>query len=160
MIESAVASARVSSPLRGLVRSSKAVISGGRPITGWKPGPEGVWVAELPEVTAIKEASGSLAQMAEDVGFPEGVLGPELKVMDFFQGGGRGTEVMLLGLAEKELQRREYAMANDIGSEAVLPMGSLFEGAMFLVFEAVVLRLREVLGETAESMRARHTNME
>jgi tetratricopeptide (TPR) repeat protein len=44
------------------------------------------------------------------------VLGPELKVMNFFQGGGRGTEVMLLGLAEKELQRREYAIANDIGS--------------------------------------------
>jgi hypothetical protein len=28
----------------------KAVISGGRPISGWKPGPEGVWTAELPEV--------------------------------------------------------------------------------------------------------------
>ena len=41
-----------------------------------------------------------------------------------------------------------------------LPMGSLFEGAMFLVFEVLVLRLREVLGEIVESMRARHTNME
>ena len=51
-------------------------------------------------------------------------------------------------------------MANDIGSDAVLPMGSLFEGAMFLVFEVLVLRLREQLGETAETMRARHTNME
>ena len=39
-------------------------------------------------------------------------------------------------------------------------MGSLFEGAMFVVFEVLVLRLRDVLGETAESMRARHTNME
>ena len=28
----------------------KAVISGGRPITGWKPGPDGVWTAGLPEV--------------------------------------------------------------------------------------------------------------
>ena len=28
----------------------QAVISGGRPITGWKPGPEGVWMAELPHV--------------------------------------------------------------------------------------------------------------
>jgi 6-phospho-3-hexuloisomerase len=39
-------------------------------------------------------------------------------------------------------------------------MGSLFEGAMFLVFEVLVLRLRDELGESAESMRARHTNME
>jgi hypothetical protein len=31
---------------------------------------------------------------------------------------------------------------------------------MFLVFEALVLRLRDVLGEAPESMRARHTNME
>ena len=39
-------------------------------------------------------------------------------------------------------------------------MGSLFEGAMFLVFEVLVLELRDLLGETAEMMRARHTNME
>ena len=51
-------------------------------------------------------------------------------------------------------------MARDVGGASVLPMGSLFEGAMFLVFEVLVLRLRDVLGETAESMRARHTNME
>lgn len=51
-------------------------------------------------------------------------------------------------------------MATDVGSESVLPMGSLFEGAMFVVFEALVLRLREELGENAETMRARHTNME
>ena len=51
-------------------------------------------------------------------------------------------------------------MASDRGGASVLPMGSLFEGAMFLVFEVLVLRLRDVLGETADSMRARHTNME
>jgi hypothetical protein len=28
----------------------RAVISGGRPITGWKPGPAGVWTVELPDV--------------------------------------------------------------------------------------------------------------
>jgi hypothetical protein len=31
---------------------------------------------------------------------------------------------------------------------------------MLLVFEMLVLRLREVRGESAETMRARHTNME
>ncbi len=39
-------------------------------------------------------------------------------------------------------------MARDVGGASVLPMGSLFEGAMFLVFEVLVLRLREALGET------------
>lgn len=43
---------------------------------------------------------------------------------------------------------------------SVLPMGSVFEGAMFLIFELFVLALRQRLGESAESMRARHTNLE
>lgn len=43
---------------------------------------------------------------------------------------------------------------------STLPMGSLFEGAMFLVFEVMVLDLARRLGVTAEAMRARHTNME
>ena len=51
-------------------------------------------------------------------------------------------------------------MARDVRGTSVLPMGSLFEGAMFLVFEVLVLRLRDRIGETAETMRARHTNME
>jgi len=51
-------------------------------------------------------------------------------------------------------------MARDLGGESVLPMGSLFEGAMFIVFEMLVLELRDALGESAETMRARHTNME
>ncbi len=63
-------------------------------------------------------------------------------------------------LADELLVIPAQTMANDVGSDAVLPMGSLFEGAMFLVFEVLVLRLREQLGETAETMRARHTNME
>lgn len=51
-------------------------------------------------------------------------------------------------------------MASDVGGPSRLPMGSVFEGAMFLVFEVLVLRLADRLGETAESMRVRHTNME
>ena len=51
-------------------------------------------------------------------------------------------------------------MADDQGSAALLPMGSLFEGAQFLVFEILVLALRNRLGETAATMRARHTNLE
>jgi 6-phospho-3-hexuloisomerase len=52
-------------------------------------------------------------------------------------------------------------MANDQGANpSVLPMGSLFELSQMLVFELLVLRLREMKGETAATMRARHTNLE
>ncbi len=46
------------------------------------------------------------------------------------------------------------------GGVSVLPMGSLFETAQMLLFELVILKLRDRLGETAETMRARHTNLE
>jgi 6-phospho-3-hexuloisomerase len=52
-------------------------------------------------------------------------------------------------------------MANDqAGKLSVLPMGSLFEASMMLVFELVILKLRDRLGETPESIRVRHTNLE
>jgi 6-phospho-3-hexuloisomerase len=52
-------------------------------------------------------------------------------------------------------------MADDqVAAKSVLPMGSLFEASMMLVFELLILRLREIKGESAESMRARHTNLE
>lgn len=63
-------------------------------------------------------------------------------------------------MADELLVIPAQTMARDIGGTSVLPMGSLFEGAMFLVFEVLVLELREALAETAEAMRARHTNME
>ena len=63
-------------------------------------------------------------------------------------------------LADELLVIPAQTMASDIGGSSVLPMGSLFEGAMFLLFEVLTLRLRETIGETPASMRARHTNME
>jgi 6-phospho-3-hexuloisomerase len=52
-------------------------------------------------------------------------------------------------------------MADDRGGEvSVLPMGSLFETAQMVLFEIIVLALRERLGESPETMRARHTNLE
>jgi 6-phospho-3-hexuloisomerase len=63
-------------------------------------------------------------------------------------------------LADELLVIPAQTMASDRGGASVLPMGSLFEGAMFLVFEVLVLELRQALGETAATMRARHTNME
>jgi 6-phospho-3-hexuloisomerase len=52
-------------------------------------------------------------------------------------------------------------MADDTGpSTSVLPMGSLFEGAEYVLFEVMILMLREKLGVTPEAMRANHTNLE
>lgn len=51
-------------------------------------------------------------------------------------------------------------MARDQGGASVLPMGSLYEAAMFLFFEIAVLRLRDRSGITADEMRTRHTNLE
>ena len=53
-------------------------------------------------------------------------------------------------------------MASDFGAEAqsILPMGSLYEGALFVLFEAMVLALRDQLGVSADAMRANHKNLE
>ena len=52
-------------------------------------------------------------------------------------------------------------MARDqSGATSLLPMGSVFEGAMFLLFELLVLDLRDLRGETGAAMRARHANLE
>jgi 6-phospho-3-hexuloisomerase len=52
-------------------------------------------------------------------------------------------------------------MADDSGaSVSVLPMGSLYEGAQYILFEVMILMLREKLGVAPEAMRGRHTNLE
>ncbi len=51
-------------------------------------------------------------------------------------------------------------MASDKRATSILPMGSLYEGLMFLFFELLVLDLRDHLGVAPEAMRAKHTNLE
>lgn len=51
-------------------------------------------------------------------------------------------------------------MADDANGASVLPMGSLYEGTLFMLFEVMVLRLRDRLGVAPDAMRARHTNLE
>jgi 6-phospho-3-hexuloisomerase len=65
-------------------------------------------------------------------------------------------------LADVVLVIPAQTMARDQGPErtSVLPMGSVYEGALFLVFEIMVLELRDMLGITSEAMRANHTNLE
>jgi len=63
--------------------------------------------------------------------------------------------------ADHVLHIPAQTMADDQGAKAsVLPMGSLFELSQMLVFELLALRLRDIMGETAASMRRRHTNLE
>ena len=64
-------------------------------------------------------------------------------------------------LADMVLQLPAQTMANDLKPNvSVLPMGSVYEGAQFVLFEVMVLKLRDRLGISAEDMRANHTNLE
>ena len=65
-------------------------------------------------------------------------------------------------LADFMLVVPAQTMADDQGPQksSVLPMGSVFEGALFVLFEILVLRLKDMLDVSPEAMRARHTNME
>ena len=47
------------------------------------------------------------------------ILGPELNLLDFFQGGGKTTEVMLVRLAERKLQRKQTMIAKAISDKVV-----------------------------------------
>jgi 6-phospho-3-hexuloisomerase len=66
-------------------------------------------------------------------------------------------------LADAVLVIPAQTMANDrpaAGGTSVLPMGSLYEGAQYVLFEIMILGVRERLGVTAETMRGNHTNLE
>ena len=65
-------------------------------------------------------------------------------------------------LADFTVTLPAQTMADDQGEKktSVLPMGSLFEGALFVLFEVMILKLIDRLGITPEEMRARHTNLE
>ena len=52
------------------------------------------------------------------------------------------------------------ADAGVVKSRPLLPMGSVYEGALFVLFEMVVYKLGEALGESPDAVRSRHTNLE
>lgn len=47
------------------------------------------------------------------------IIGPQLKVLDVIQGGGKTTEVMLARLAERQLQRNQLAFAKAISDSII-----------------------------------------
>ena len=82
-----------------------------------------------------------------------------------------GASVLLLtaepqtGIAAKAdhliaIPAQTMARDQGAGATSALPMGSVYEGALFLLFEMMVLQLRDLRGSEPEAMRARHTNLE
>jgi 6-phospho-3-hexuloisomerase len=51
-------------------------------------------------------------------------------------------------------------MADDRESAAVLPMGSAYEIALFVLVDLITNRVRRRRSESAEELRSRHTNLE
>ena len=72
------------------------------------------------------------------------------------------TDSAASALADHVLYIPAQTMANNQcnGAHSILPMGSLYEGALFVLFEMVVLKLQDMLDVEPQHMRARHTNME
>ena len=97
----------------------------------------------------------------------------ELSTVDALMGVARDAGAAILFLtavpdcaaaaqADRVLAIPAQTMASDRGASAsaVLPMGSVYEGALFVLFEIMVAMLKQRLGVSADSMRANHTNME
>ena len=82
--------------------------------------------------------------------------------------GDAGARTLVVTAQDGEAARRAdlvlrvpaQTMADDVEGGSVLPMGSLYEGALYVLFEVMVLRLRDRLGIPPDAMRARHTNLE
>lgn len=45
------------------------------------------------------------------------IIGPNLKLLDYFQGGGKTTEIMMVKLAERQLQRKQAMKARAISRQ-------------------------------------------
>ncbi len=64
-------------------------------------------------------------------------------------------------MADQVLTLPAQTMADDQGpSISLLPMGSVYEGALFVLFEVMILKLKERLSVSSETMRGNHTNLE
>ena len=73
------------------------------------------------------------------------------------QPSGRGARS-----ADKVLVLPAQTMAPHGDGEVLsgLPMGSLYEGCLFILFEVMVMKLLDLIGVDPDAMRQRHTNLE
>jgi len=65
-------------------------------------------------------------------------------------------------LADDTILLPAQTMADDTSNKrrSFLPMGSIFEGGLFIFFEVVILHLKDALQISDEQMRSKHTNLE
>jgi 6-phospho-3-hexuloisomerase len=122
------------------------------------------------------------AMRLQHLGLPVAVVGdmtmPPLGRGSLFlvtSGPGETSTVLALMQVARAAGARNLLLTAEPGSSAakladfmlvvpaqtsVLPMGSLYEGALFVLFEVMVLKLKAMMGVSSAAMRARHTNME
>lgn len=71
------------------------------------------------------------------------------------------SQTSLAAFVDRTVQLPAPTMAvAERGNNAILPMGSAYEGAQFLFFELLVRALAQRLGVDEQVMRQRHTNLE
>ena len=62
--------------------------------------------------------------------------------------------------ADRTVRIAAQTMADDRESPAVLPMGSAYEIALFILVDLITNRVRHRRSESVEQLRSRHTNLE
>jgi 6-phospho-3-hexuloisomerase len=62
--------------------------------------------------------------------------------------------------ADRVVHVAAQTMADDRGSDAVLPMGSAYEIALFVLVDLIANRVRGRRAESVDELRSRHTNLE
>jgi 6-phospho-3-hexuloisomerase len=122
----------------------------------------GLDVSVVGDMTTPRLGAGDLLVVSAGPGIFSTVLGlmgeahkAGARTLLFTAQPGKATE-----LVDLSVRVPAQTMADDAGPAGVLPMGSLYEGALFVLFEGIVVALRDRLGVSAEAMRARHTNLE
>jgi 6-phospho-3-hexuloisomerase len=124
----------------------------------------GLKASVVGDMTTPRIGKGDLLLVSSGPGYFSTVAG----LMDVARQGGAKTLLVTAQpkgkcaeMADFVLTLPAQTMADDQSERvSVLPMGSLFEGAQYILFEVIILRLRDKLGITPEQMRNNHTNLE
>jgi 6-phospho-3-hexuloisomerase len=124
----------------------------------------GLKASVVGDMTTPRIGKGDLLLVSGGPGYFSTVAG----LMDVARQGGAKTLLVTAQpkgkcaeMADFVLTLPAQTMADDQSERvSVLPMGSLFEGAQYILFEVMILRLRDKLGITPEQMRNNHTNLE
>ena len=162
----------------GQVDAAVAAIAGAKTIALYGVGREGLQVkgfcmrlfhlgrnvSMVGDMTTPPIGHGDLLVVSAGPGAFSTVLG----LMDVAREAGAETLVVTAQPDGEAAARADHVlvipartMADDRGADvALLPMGSVFEGAQYVLFEVMILRLRDRLGVSLDAMRANHTNLE